>query len=73
MSKRLISAAELRDQLGIAARTFYTYRAMGKLPKAIRLGRTLRYKADEIDAWIVAGCPPLVEWEQIKHRNGFVF
>ncbi|NLE38405.1 MAG: hypothetical protein GX621_10310 [Pirellulaceae bacterium] len=36
----------------------------GKLPSPVRVGRGLRWRVSEIDAWLAAGCPPRDEWRR---------
>lgn len=54
---RLIDAAELAQRLGVSVRTVYRWDDLGFIPRSIRLRRSRRWRSDEIDAWIAAGCP----------------
>ena len=48
---------------GIGRATWHRLRAAGKIgPAAVRLGRAVRYRADEVRAWIDAGCPDARTW-----------
>jgi predicted DNA-binding transcriptional regulator AlpA len=60
---RLVSAQNLANSLGISVRTLWRLRNGGKLPRPVQLGRSLRWRADEIEKWIKLGCPPLPQWE----------
>jgi predicted DNA-binding transcriptional regulator AlpA len=40
--------------------------AAGRLPRAVRIGRRKLWRRAEIDAWLLAGCPPRSEWEAIQ-------
>lgn len=40
----------------------------GELPEPLRLNRTVRWRADEIQLWIDAGCPPRSIFEK-SYRN----
>ena len=56
--KRLLAkvpaVAEICD---VAPETVRRLTDRGAMPKPVRLGRSVRYRADEIEAWIRAGCP----------------
>jgi len=47
----------------------------GHLPQSLRLGRCLRWSAEELSAWVRYGCPPRKTWQTIwqgvrdAHRN----
>ena len=59
----LIDAREAAARLGIGRTKLYELHAAGAVPRAIRLGRAVRWRADELAAWVEAGCPSRVEWE----------
>jgi predicted DNA-binding transcriptional regulator AlpA len=61
----LISAEKLAQILDISVRTLWRMRAAGKIPPPIRLGGSVRWRAQEVRAWIEKGCP-----EQRKSRSG---
>jgi len=41
--------------------------AAGRLPAALRIGGSKRWRYAEIAAWVEAGCPPRAEWSAVKH------
>jgi excisionase family DNA binding protein len=45
----LLTVAELADLLRISIDTVYSWAAEGKLPKPIRIGRRLLWRAEDID------------------------
>jgi predicted DNA-binding transcriptional regulator AlpA len=53
----LISASELAEMLQVSTRTLWRLRSAGKLIKPIKLGGSTRWRLDEVQAWIAAGCP----------------
>ena len=53
----LISATELADLLQISTRTLWRLRSSGKLIEPIKLGGSTRWRLDEVQKWIAAGCP----------------
>ena len=59
----LISAEKLAQMLDISVRTLWRLRAAGKMPAPVRIGGSVRWRAQEVQAWIDGGCP-----EQRKSR-----
>jgi excisionase family DNA binding protein len=51
---RLLSPSEVGDWLGIPVSTLHDWRYQNKGPRAIRMGRHLRYRAQDVEAWIEA-------------------
>jgi excisionase family DNA binding protein len=52
MTGRLLTAREVADLLGVSAETVLRWTRRGELP-AIRLpGGAIRYRKDELDAWL---------------------
>lgn len=48
----LMSAQDIAEKLGVSLRTVYRWKADGDLPPALRVGRHLRYRPDDIDEWL---------------------
>lgn len=66
-SERLaLTAAEVANRLGISQRHFWSMVAAGRVPRPFRLGRSVRWVAEELEAWLRAGAPPLDRWERIR-------
>jgi excisionase family DNA binding protein len=53
----LLTRQELCSRLKLSKRTISRLLSCGKLPPAVRLGHSVRWRADEIDQWIDRGCP----------------
>ncbi|MDF9877479.1 helix-turn-helix transcriptional regulator [Cellulosimicrobium cellulans] len=49
---RLIDPGQLAEQLGVPVKTIYIWRTRGKGPRGIRVGKHLRYRQSDIDAWL---------------------
>lgn len=50
---RLLSPAELADMLGgIPVQTVYRWRTEGRGPRGIRVGRHVRFRRADVDAWL---------------------
>jgi excisionase family DNA binding protein len=50
--RRLLSADEVAEFLGVPVRTLYQWRYKGAGPVGVRVGRHLRYRVTDIEAWI---------------------
>jgi predicted DNA-binding transcriptional regulator AlpA len=50
---RLWSPIELAKHLGIPVATLYAWRYRGEGPPALRIGRHLRYRPADIEAWLL--------------------
>jgi len=49
---RVLSLSELCAELGVSAQTIYDLRSQGRGPRGFRVGRELRFRVGEIDAWL---------------------
>jgi predicted DNA-binding transcriptional regulator AlpA len=54
----LVTAAEAAALCGKSLRTWRTWDAAGRIPRPVRIGRSTLWRADELRAWVAAGCPP---------------
>lgn len=61
----LISAEELATILKVSKRTLWRLVSGAKLPRPVHIGRSPRWRLDEINAWIAAGCPDLNTWNNL--------
>ena len=52
----------LASKLRVSRSMVHKLNSAGKLPAPVRLGRCLRWRADEINAWLADGCPSRSEW-----------
>ncbi|AWG51490.1 DNA-binding protein [Mycobacteroides abscessus] len=48
----LMTLAELCDELGISESTAYYWRQIGKGPRGARIGKNLRYRRSDVNAWL---------------------
>ncbi len=61
-----VSAKELGALLGVSLRQVWRLNSTGKLPKPIRLGGSVRWRRDEIIAFVEAGCPDRQTWDAMR-------
>ncbi|RIK81904.1 MAG: hypothetical protein DCC68_07565 [Planctomycetota bacterium] len=59
----VIDAEELALLLGVSKRHLWSLNAQQRLPRPIRLGRSVRWAHDEVRSWIAAGAPDRSTWE----------
>jgi predicted DNA-binding transcriptional regulator AlpA len=62
----LLTAAQAAALLGRSVRTWRTWDAAGKIPQAIRVGRSAFWRPDELRAWVAAGCPDRATWKALQ-------
>lgn len=65
----LLSAAEAAEALRISERHFYKLHSGGRLPRPVRLGRSVRWRAKELQEWLDAGAPPRGRWEALRENR----
>lgn len=51
MNSKLLSIDDVADYLGIPKNTLYQWRSKGYGPTGRRVGKYVRYRADDVDAW----------------------
>ena len=48
----VLSMSELADRLHVSVQTIYDLRSRGRGPRGFRVGRELRFRLSEVDAWL---------------------
>jgi predicted DNA-binding transcriptional regulator AlpA len=64
----LLGARQAAPLCGVSVPTWWRLNSAGKTPAAVKLGHRTLWRADELRAWVEAGCPSREEWE--AHGNG---
>jgi predicted DNA-binding transcriptional regulator AlpA len=54
----LVDATTAAALCGKHLRTWRAWQAAGRIPRPIRIGRSLMWRFSELEAWVAAGCPP---------------
>jgi excisionase family DNA binding protein len=49
---RLWTVAEVAEYLGVPVKTVYRWRCVGYGPPGCRVGRYVRYRSSDVEAWI---------------------
>ncbi|MBN2560177.1 MAG: helix-turn-helix domain-containing protein [Phycisphaerae bacterium] len=65
----LIGALELAKRLGLSLRTVRRLDCSGKLPRPVKIGGAVRWRVEEIAAWLAADCPDRERWETLRKRR----
>ena len=48
----VLTLSQLARQLGVSVQTLYDLRSQGRGPRGFRVGRELRFRVSEVDAWL---------------------
>ncbi|MCU0269061.1 MAG: helix-turn-helix domain-containing protein [Acidimicrobiales bacterium] len=56
--ERLLTPEELAEELGVPVATLYQWRYRRTGPVVLRIGRHLRYRRDDVDAWLASQASP---------------
>lgn len=48
----VLTLSQLAGQLGVSIQTLYNLRSQGRGPRGFRVGRELRFRVIEVDAWL---------------------
>lgn len=52
LSERLLAPDDVAAFLGVPVTTLYQWRYKGTGPRGLRVGRHLRYRQSDVDAWL---------------------
>ncbi len=66
MPPLMLRAPQAATLCAVSVRTWRTWDAAGKIPQPIRIGRSTLWRAEELRAWIAAGCPRRKEWVDLQ-------
>jgi len=55
--RRLATPSEMAAYLQVPVKTLYTWRYQGKGPRTHSVGRYLRYRWEDVEAWLALGRP----------------
>ncbi|MBP8304722.1 MAG: helix-turn-helix domain-containing protein [Phycisphaerae bacterium] len=67
----LVGIGEAARRLSVGRTLLYEMACDGRLgPRPVKLGRRTLVRADELTAWVAAGCPPRVKWLRDRTSGG---
>lgn len=61
----LLTVDEVAARLGVSRKTVLRENLRGHLPQPLRIGRCLRWSAQELSLWVTHGCPARNKWSGI--------
>jgi excisionase family DNA binding protein len=53
----LLTASQVASMLSVSRRQVWRLASAGILPGRVKIGKLVRWRRDEIERWIVKGCP----------------
>lgn len=62
----LLDARAAAALLGISRAHFFKLYSSDRTPRPVRLGRSVRWRREELVAWLEAGCPSYDRWVVMK-------
>jgi len=63
ITPELLRDKEVARMLGLSTRSVHTMRSCGRLPREVRLGRSLRWRRRDIEKWVEMNCPSREQFE----------
>ena len=65
----LMTAVDLARELQVSLRTVRRMDLEGHIPQPVHVGRAVRWRRDELAAWLRAGCPRRDRWTWLPAHN----
>ena len=65
----LLTVKQVAELLGISERHAYKLDASGRLPRSIKLGKSVRWRREELERWVDAGSPDRARWEAVQRKQ----
>jgi predicted DNA-binding transcriptional regulator AlpA len=59
----------LADALAVSVATVWRLHSAGRLPRPVRIGRSVRWPVADVRAWLAAGAPDRGVWEAMRPRK----
>ena len=61
----LLTARDAAQLCGVSQRTWRSWDAGGRVPRAVEIGRSKFWRRQELEQWIQLGCPAREVWQSI--------
>jgi predicted DNA-binding transcriptional regulator AlpA len=68
----LLGTRKAAELCGVSPRTWTTHDACGKVPLAVRLGRSRFWRTEELRDWVRAGCPDREMWLEMEPAKKYL-
>ena len=65
----LVSTKEMVKLLNVSPRTLWRITNIKAIPQPVRIGTLMRWRLDEILAWLEADCPPDEQWQRMDRTR----
>jgi predicted DNA-binding transcriptional regulator AlpA len=65
----LVTARQASSMCGKSLRTWRSWDSAGLIPRPIRIGHSVLWRAEELRKWVLAGCPRRQEWESQNRKD----
>jgi predicted DNA-binding transcriptional regulator AlpA len=62
---QLLTASAVGDLLSLSKRQIFRLRSSGKIPAAVRVGGSVRWRHGDVTRWIELGCPERKRFETL--------
>jgi len=72
----LLNATDVAAELRCSRRHVERLNVAGQIPSPIKVGHAIRWRAEELSAWVAAGCPDRTRWEsqdESHERHSYYF
>jgi predicted DNA-binding transcriptional regulator AlpA len=66
----LLAARQAAALYAVSLATWHRWVSAGRVPAPVRIGATVRWRAEELRAHIAAGCPDRRAWEALRRKGG---
>jgi excisionase family DNA binding protein len=66
----LVNTNKVAELLNLSPRTVWRLLSAGKLPKPVRIGRSVRWSLTKLESWIAEGCPALKNGSSVRRIPG---
>jgi excisionase family DNA binding protein len=64
----LLNYVQASELLGISDNHLWRLNSAGKIPSPIHMGRSTRWRKQELEDWIKAGAPDREQWERMREQ-----
>lgn len=65
----LVDANDAAAMLGVSRSKLYKMKSSGQLPLPVRFAGGVRWRVDELRAWVDSGCPSCERWAATRERS----
>lgn len=66
VEKELLTVKDVAAVLSVSQRQIWKLHSSGRLPASVRLARSVRWRRNELERWLSAGCPARDKWETMR-------